>query len=428
MKNYLAILLLLPSALFAQEGTWDDDDWGDEAWGDEEPSIEWSGFLEAGLGTRLQSDPLVSNRNTLEELRWRVESQWNPGKLSLVLKADAAYDGISSSLEADVRDLSAGFTLGQNLDVKLGRQVQTWGTGDLLFLNDLFPKDWVSFFAGRDDEYLKAPGNSIRLTRFSSAVNVDFVWSPKFEPDVYLTGERFSFFSPLAGGNVAPEPPISAVKPGDSLSNGEFALRLFRNFEGREYALYAYRGFFKSPNALTETLQPTFAPMTSLGASLRQPMGAGLFNAEVSWYFSSDDRSGDNPLIPNDQVRLLAGYEWEARPRFSVGLQYYLEATLDYQALIDNSPYPEFEADEYRHLLTNRLTYRSDRDKHVWSLFTFYSPSDKDAYIRPVYNYRHDDQWSVTAGANLFGGDEIHTFFSQFEDASNVYLRLRFSY
>ena len=157
-------------------------------------------------------------------------------------------------------------------------------------------------------------------------------------------------------------------------------------------------------------------------------MGAGLFNAEVSWYFSSDDRSGDNPLIPNDQVRLLAGYEWEARPRFSVGLQYYLEATLDYQALIVNSPYPEFEADEYRHLLTNRLTYRSDRDKHVWSLFTFYSPSDKDAYIRPVYNYRHDDQWSVTAGANLFGGDEIHTFFSQFEDASNVYLRLRFSY
>ena len=422
MKVFLAILLL-PSVLLAEVDMWDDEDWDDE-----KQSTTWSGFLEAGIGTRFQSDPLIPNRNTLEEVRLRVESEWNPGQLSLALKADAAYDGISSSLEADVRDLSAAFTLGNNLDVKLGRRIQTWGTGDLVFLNDLFPKDWVSFFAGREDEYLKAPGNSIRLTRFSSVVNVDFVWSPRFEPDNYLTGERFSFFSPLAGGNVAPVPPLSGIEPDDSLSNGEFALRLFRNAGGREYAFYAYQGFFKTPTALTASLQPTFAPLTSLGASLRQPLGAGLFNAEVSWYISNDDRDGDNPLIPNGQVRLLAGYEWEAKPSFTVGLQYYLESTLDYQALVDNSPFPEFEPDEYRHLLTNRLTYRSGRDKHIWSLFTFYSPSDKDAYLRPVYNYRHNDQWSVTAGANVFGGEEIHTFFSQLEDASNVYLRLRFNY
>jgi len=423
MKFLLPILLLLPSVLLAEDDLWDDDDWGDE-----EETTTWSGFLEAGLGTRFQSDPLISNRNTLEELRARVESEWHPGNVTLALKADAAYDGISSSFEADVRDLTAAFTLGEKLDVKLGRQVQTWGTGDLVFLNDLFPKDFVSFFAGRDDEYLKAPGNSVRLTRFSSVVNIDFVWSPKFEPDVYLTGERFSFFSPLAGENIAPEPPLSAIEPGNSFSNGEFALRLFQNIEGREYALYAYRGFFKQPNALTDSLQPTFAPLTSIGASLRQPAGPGLLNAEVSYYISNDDRDGNNPLIPNGQVRLLVGYEWEAKPNFTVGLQYYLESTLDYRELIENSPFPEFEPDEYRHLLTNRLTYRGGRDKHIWSLFTFFSPSDKDAYMRPVYSYRHNDQWSVTAGANIFGGNDAHTFFSQLEDASNIYLRLRFNY
>lgn len=423
MKILLPILLLLPCALLAQDDMWDDEDWGDE-----EQTTTWSGFVEAGLGTRLESDPLLTNSNTLEELRWRVESEWNPGKLTLALKADAGYDGISSSLEADIRDLTAAFTLGQNLDIKVGRQVQTWGTGDLVFLNDLFPKDFVSFFAGRDDEYLKAPGNSIRLTRFSTAVNIDFVWSPRFDPDIYLTGERFSFFSPLAGGNVAPTPPLSAIEPGHSLSNGEFALRLFRNVEGREYALYAYRGFFKQPNALTESLQPTFAALTSLGASLRQPLGPGLFNAEVSYHISSDDRNGDNPFLPNSQVRVLAGYEWEAKPNFTVGLQYYLETTLNHSALVASSPFPEFEPDEHRHLLTNRLTYRSGRDKHIWSLFTFYSPSDNDAYLRPVYNYRHSDQWSVTAGASIFGGDSKHTFFAQLEDASNFYLRARFNY
>ncbi len=417
------LLLLVPGAVFAQDDMWEDEDWEDDA-----SATVWSGFVEAGLGNRLDSGSPVGDDTTLEELRLRVESQWQLGAALISLKADGAYDGVEDDWTGDVRDLTAAFSPGDSVDVRVGRQVQTWGTGDLVFLNDLFPKDFVSFFAGRDDEYLKAPGNSLRLTRFSKAVNLDFVWTPVFEPDEYLTGERFAFFSPIAGGIVAPDPPLSAEEPDESFENGEFALRLFRTVEGKEYALYAYRGFFKQPNALTDDLQPTFAPLTSLGASLRQPLGKGLFNAEVSYYASRDDRSGTDPLVPNDQLRFLLGYEWEAKPNFTVGLQYYLESTLDHGKLIANSPAPEFEPDQHRHLLTNRLTYRAGRDKHTWSLFTFYSPSDSDFYLRPAYTYRHSDEWSVTAGANLFGGDDEHTFFGQLDDASNAYIRVRYSY
>ena len=41
---------------------------------------------------------------------------------------------------------------GNAFDVKIGQQVLTWGTGDYVFLNDLFPKDYPSFFAGRSDD------------------------------------------------------------------------------------------------------------------------------------------------------------------------------------------------------------------------------------------------------------------------------------
>ena len=74
VKTWLSILLLLPSALLAQDDLWDDEDWGDEEWGDEEQSTVWSGFVEAGLGTRFQSDPLISNDNTLQEVRCGVLS------------------------------------------------------------------------------------------------------------------------------------------------------------------------------------------------------------------------------------------------------------------------------------------------------------------------------------------------------------------
>lgn len=425
------LLLLVPVAALAQDGIRDDEDWGDD-WGDnwdDEPSgVVWSGFVEAGAGFRFADEPLIDESSTLKELRWRIETSHEDDGYTIDLKGDLGYDGIEDDVIAEVRNLTLAFNLGDRTDLRIGRQVQTWGTGDLVFLNDLFPKDFVSFFSGRDDEYLKAPGNALRITHYTSLVNVDAVWTPEFEPDVYLDGKRFSFFSPLAGQNVAPAPPLSAMKPGRSFDNGEFALRLFRTIEGTEYALYGYRGFFKQPSALTPGLQATFAPLTALGASLRRPLGKGLFNAEVSWYLSEDDRSGTNPLIPNDQFRLLAAYEWEARPNFTVGLQYYLERALDHDDLLANSPNPDFEPDEHRHLLTNRLTWRTDRDRHTWSLFTFYSPSDRDIHLRPSYTWRHSDAWSVFAGANLFAGDRPQTFFSQLEDAGNAWLRVRFNY
>jgi len=422
MRTLALLCLLLPAAALGQEDLWDD-----EAW-DKPEAAAFSGFLEGALGTRFDRDPLVGQRGTLEDLRLRVESDWQAGDAMLSLKLDADCDGIENEWGGELRDLTVAFTVLDDIDVKLGRQVLTWGTGDLLFLNDLFPKDFESFFAGRDDEYLKAPGNAIRITRYGDAVNVDFAWSPVFDSDVYLDGERFSFFSPLAGRNVAPNPPLDAREPAGTFANGEFALRLFRRFGSREVALYGYRGFFKQPSALTPSLEPTFAPLSAVGASLRQPAGGGILNAEFSYYLSRDDADGDDPLVPNDQFRALAGYEWKARPRFTVGLQYYVEATLDYDALIANSPAPGFEPEEYRQVLTNRLTWRSARDRHTLSMFTFFSPSDRDFYLRPAWDYRHSDQWTVTAGASVFGGDEPHTFFNQLRDAGNLYLRLRYNY
>lgn len=431
-------MLLLPAVVVAEnppaaagaaspgDEAWDDESWED--WPDEDAAWPWSGFVEGALGYRLHDDPLVDEAATLEEFRGRIETEWRPGRVTVAAKADLGYDGVERETIAEFRELTAAVSVGTASDVKAGRQVQTWGVGDLVFLNDLFPKDYVSFFAGRDDEYLKAPGDSLRVSHYAPFVNADFVWTPRFEPDVYLDGQRFSFFSPLAAGNVAPDPPLDAIEPDDDFANGEFALRLFRSFGATEASVYLYRGFSKQPVALTAALEPTFAPLSAYGASVRRPLGPGLLSGEFAWYDSRDDRNGSDPLTPNGQRRYLAAYEWEARPNFTVGLQYYVEQTLDYDALLANSPDATFEPDEYRHLLTNRLTWRLKRDRYVVSLFSFWSPSDRDYYLRPSFTFRRDDHWQFVAGANLFGGKHVHTFFNQLQDASNAYLRLRYNY
>jgi len=435
MSRWLLLLLLLVGvAAGAQDDARDEDVWDDGAWGDddwEEETSGWvplTGFVEAAGGTRWDKDEAVGRYGTLLELRWRLESGWESESFSVTLKGDLLYDGILQEFDLDLRDISVAFSPLNSLDIKLGRQVLTWGTGDLVFLNDLFPKGWVSLFAGRDDEYLKAPSNSLRLTQYNKLINIDFVWTPKFTPDEFIRGERFSFFSPFDGGIIGETPPISFDEPSNTFSNGEFALRLFRNHNGVEYALYGYRGFFKVPSRVTGPRQFNFAPMTSLGASLRRSLGPGLFNLEGSYYLSRDDRDGNDPLVANSQARFLAGYEWELLRNFNVGLQYYLEHIVDHDQLIANSPVPQFEPPEDRHTLTTRLTYRAMQEKLTWSFFAFWSPNEHDAYLRPIVSYRIDDNWTTTVGLNLFGGDESNTFLGQFEDNSNAYFRVRYNY
>jgi len=62
------------------------------------------------------------------------------------------------------------------------------------------------------------------------------------------------------------------------------------------------------------------------------------------------------------------------------------------------------------------------------SLFTYFSPTDDDAYFRPSANYNVDDNWTVEMGGNVFVGKDAHTFFGQFEKNSNVYLSARYSF
>ena len=79
-------------------------------------------------------------------------------------------------------------------------------------------------------------------------------------------------------------------------------------------------------------------------------------------------------------------------------------------------------------MLTLRLTQMLMNQNLILSLFTFYSPSDKDAYFRPAVTYKISDHWMVTANGNFFVGEDDHTFFGQFEDNTNVYAGVRWSF
>ncbi len=397
-----------------------------------------TGFLESRAGMRLYDDSCEKDAS-IGEIRFQAETEKQLGRFLIRNTTDFYYDGVleeySVNLEEgegfiDLRELSVSFSALSFLDIKAGRQILTWGTGDLVFINDLFPKDWQSFLIGRDTEYLKAPSDAFKASIFTDVVNIDIVYTPKFDPDRFITGERLSYWN---GRRISGRDSLlKADRPDDWFEDDEWALRISKNIKGNEFALYGYRGYWKSPGGMdASTLSYIFPKLNVYGASVRGQIGNGIGNIEVGCYDSRDDHGGNNPFINNSQLRFLVGYEQDL-PKlatdFTLGLQYYLEYMMDYDDYLLSLPDGSIAADEDRHLFTVRLTKLYLNQNLTLSLFTYYSPSDQDIYMRPNINYKINDYLEVELGANLFMEEDSHTFFGQFHDNTNVFMAVRYNY
>lgn len=390
------------------------------------------GFSETRIGPRLVDDGDQPGSFSLAESRLRLETDPFYGGLQFNLKADFVYDFVVTESRIELREANAAFSPFGFMDVKAGRQILTWGTGDLVFLNDLFPKDYVSFFIGRDVEYLKAPSDAVKLSFFSGPANLDVVYTPVFDPDVFVTGKRLSYFNPLVGGRTGEDVRIRTDDRSSWFRDDEVALRLYRGVGSYEVAAYGYRGFWKSPVGIKPaTGKFTFPRLDVYGASVRGPVARGIGNVEFAYYNSRDDSGGDAPFVPNSQWRFLVGYSRDlpqvARD-FTLGVQYYLEHMQDYGALTRNLPAGGPRTVQDRHTFTLRLTKLLLNQDLRLELFTFYGLSDDEVYLRPYFSYDITDRWQLDGGANIFVGDEDHTPFAQFERNANVYLALRYSF
>ena len=252
----LLLLMLCSSALNAEQqddwGSSFEDDWGD-GWNEDEEDSDsggsvWllSGFIDTSYGVFTEDNP-VNSEQSIAEIRNHFSAQRYFGNAFFSAKLELIADDVESEVRPEARDLFFDVPVADNWNIKAGQQVLTWGTGDFVFLNDFFPKDWQAMFSGRDDDYLKAPSASVKLSYFGEWAGLDMVVTPDFTHDNYITGERFSYFNPVADDIVAAPPKIRSEDPGSGVEHAQYFARLFKAVDGVEYAAYFYRGYYTQP-------------------------------------------------------------------------------------------------------------------------------------------------------------------------------------
>ena len=423
---FLCIILLIGTvgSVNAQEQTGEEDRFSLS-----DLPLEIFGFVESRHGFRLSDDPYHSKSTVLSESRAQIDidiwADW--GEFNF--KNDFIYDWHQGKYVNDLREFNFLSTPLDWVDIKLGRQILTWGKGDLIFINDLFPKDFQAFFIGRNIDYLKAPSDALKLTFYIPWFELTTVYIPRFNSDNFPTGTYLSYFNPFTGSFTGDRSNMMFDTPNDWFKDGEYHWQAKKSIKGWELAFYGYYGNWKSPAGIDindGSIQ--FPSLQVHGLSLETDIGGGIATAEFGYYASTDDSDGTDFTIRNGYLAYLIGYTYDFKKDLKFGIQYYVEDILKYDEFISTSPVGSVVPNEWRDLITLRLTKLLNKQKLELSSFLYYSISDNDFYWRWNSEYKLNDFWKVNIGLNIFGGSEETTFWSQFQNNNNVYLGLRRSF
>lgn len=384
------------------------------------------GFLQGTYSFSTRPNPDSGDLKWAEE-RFQLKLEAAKEPLRIFIKTDAFYDHIDEKGDLELREGYIDYTA-KKWDLRIGRQVITWGLGDLIFINDVFPKDYEAFFSGRPLEYLKKGVDAMKIGIYPEAASLELVVIPFFEPNRFPDPKRFWFYNPTPGIQESEKKPVT------NLENSEVALRIYRDIAGLDASLYFYRGFFRQPSIMPDDpLSPTrltlFYPKLSVyGASLQGRALDGVLSLEAGYYDSRQDRKGIDPMIPNSQTRFLIGYQRQIWEDFSIGLQYYSEYMHNYSEYRENQPEGLPLSKRLLHLVTIRLTQFLMHQNLKLSFFSFYSPSEGDYMLNPEVRYNFSDYIWVAIGGNIFGGGEEWSQFGQLNKNDNVYLQLRYEF
>lgn len=390
--------------------------------------IDVHGFLMGTASSRVNSTPLKTgekNNWLLSEERLQVElsAESDEGDTAMVAKINFLNDHVAGNADIDVRELYGEY-IADDFEVRIGRQMLTWGVTDRLFINDVFPKNWSAFFAGQPLEYMKIGSDMAKVFLFGDSWDVELALIPIAQFDITPGTDRFVVF----------DPGFSVVEPENRLSNGELAGRLHTTFGTTDIALYAFKGFWHQPDKGVSGTNIIYPRLNSYGFTVQDTVMGGVLSLETGFYHSIDDNSGTDPLIANSQYRYMVGYEREVATDVTLGLQWYGEVMNNHASYLAAAE-PAFQAGlgpkplpAHRKIVTANLRALWMNQTLTTSMFFMGIGDAGGRMLNPDVHYAVTDSFSVNAGGHAFWGGHGTGMLGTMKHDDNIYMNLKWTF
>ena len=282
-----------------------------------------------GLGLSLRGGYWSSDRDLNDNTDFSAGSIWLraapklPG--SWTAKLEGWVQGQSSDAGSrhrqELREAYAAY-LGEDFDVRFGRQIAVWGRADSINPTDnLSSRDFTLLFPEVDD--LRRGNGMVRVSRAFEGYTLSAYWLPEFRPNVYPTG---------------------ALPPGIRFGDDEqpeqadqSAFKLDRTGGTVDWSVSYFDGLDRNPDLAVQriapaavTLQRRYHRIRVVGGDFAFNLGRFGFRGEAA-YTDTADSNGTDPQVKNPFFFAVLGADRSFFEYLNINVQYLFRQTGSYQ-------------------------------------------------------------------------------------------------
>ncbi len=394
---------MIPAVLYAQ------DDGGDF-------KLKVKGFADSYHAVRCEEpNDWMSSRT-----RIRGEITVTKNRSELFFSANAVYNSLISDYSGfKIRELYVSQQAG-SFDIRVGRQIITWGVADALRITDIVsPMDYSEFLA-QDYDDIRIPENALRIKFAKNSYSIEALAVPVIETFELPTDPKNPWAVSLSGNDSI----STGNKPDFKLKNMEFGGRFSCFLSGVDFSVCALRTFNKMPvfelcyNPKKQLLvcDGQYKRMTMTGFDFSVPVSKFVLRGELAEYFDEAIQPGINAEIAyHNTTNALLGLDIYPGSDWNLSFQYSHKYIGDYDETLNT----------YRNAGTATVRVSKDLFRNTLNIntFAYIDVADGGIYDRTSFDYAANDMLHIIMGFDYFHAD--NGMFKMYDKNSEIWAKIK---
>jgi len=334
-------------------------------------------------------------------------------------------DEVLSELEkeAELREIYLEGSPFGNLDIKLGKQIVSWGVANSLRVVDVLNPTDDREFGMTDLEDIRLPIAMTKLDYYLGNLKLEAVAVHQIE---------FNKSAPFGSDFNPSTKKINEVIPESSAENTEYGLALIGTFSGWDASLHWAQYFDDTPHfkitkvtiGAVPTLEQRHSRLTMGGVTLSIPSGNFLWKAEAAKLQGMEFALVTDKTFSRTDV--LVGSEYSGWSDTSLTLEFGVQHLNDFDVKLEESPDSQLED-----RIATTVSFMQDyinQTLHLSLVGMMIGKSGEDGGVnRASLEYDVVDDFSVTGGVMLYQPGE-NAYFQSLNENDRIFFEVRYSF
>ncbi len=330
----------------------------------------------------------------------------------------------------------------KNFDIRLGKQLITWGTADAINpTNNINPIDFsdildiederIASFAIQTKYYFgdfTLEGDLLPVYNSSILPNQNSRWFTDFDPQIILP----------TGTAINANYLFSETKmPKNDIRSAQFAFKLSTLFKGWDLSMSYYNGFDDLPSFNTEvsfatdfssatvTIKPEIKKLQVYGFDFSKAIGKYGLRGEAA-YFQTEDKKGTIDYIDNPYFWYVVGIDRNFSNVVGENNLFVLVQWVNLMATQGELPPNTNMNAIFQKSVISKIDLELNSISKL-SLQTIYDFTAKNYYIQPQYTRQIVDGLNLSAFVDCLGGKK-NTFFGNYRTNDRIQIRLKYNF